>query len=215
MKVLVFDTETTGLPPFNRVPTKYNIKDWPYIVQFSFIIYDITTDKIITEYDNIIKIPNNIIITEENSKIHGITNSISKTQGYDIKDVINIFKVAVQNSDMIVGHNIEFDVDMLIAECLRNDIEIKELDKLNKYCTMTTTKNLCNIKKMGKYGREYIKYPSLLELHTVLFESQLNNLHNSFVDILVCLRCYYKITFDKDLCRVNKRFNSLYKKNTV
>ena len=49
MKVLVFDTETTGLPPFNRVPTKYNIKDWPYIVQFSFIIYDITTDRIITE----------------------------------------------------------------------------------------------------------------------------------------------------------------------
>ena len=46
MRFLVFDTETTGLPK-----TKYispdTLNQWPYIVQFSYIIYDTTLNDII------------------------------------------------------------------------------------------------------------------------------------------------------------------------
>lgn len=215
MKVLVLDTETTGLPPFNQSPTKYNVKYWPYIVQLSFIIYDTTLNKIITEYDSIIKIPDGIIITEKNSEIHGITNSISKIQGYDIKDVIGIFKAAFSNADLIVCHNTHFDIDILSAELIRNNIVINDLHIKNKYCTMINSKDICKLTKTDKNGKRHNKYPSLLELHTYLFETKLNNLHNSYVDILVCLRCYCKLTLDKDLCLINKKFNSLYKKYTV
>ena len=43
MRVLVFDTETTGLPK-TKILNKYMLELWPYIVQLSYIIYDIDTN---------------------------------------------------------------------------------------------------------------------------------------------------------------------------
>ena len=44
MRVLVFDTETTGLlPPKNEALSKY-----PFIVQLSWIVYDFGTNKIVS-----------------------------------------------------------------------------------------------------------------------------------------------------------------------
>ena len=85
MKVLVFDTETTGLPLFRVSPNESNFKDWPYIVQLSYIIYDTTENKIVTTYNAIIKLPEDVTISEETSNIHGITNGISQKSGFDIK----------------------------------------------------------------------------------------------------------------------------------
>ena len=53
MKVLVFDTETTGLP------TSYNVsildtEQWPYIVQISWILYDTDIREPIEREDYII-----------------------------------------------------------------------------------------------------------------------------------------------------------------
>ena len=38
MRVLVFDTETTGLPT-ERNASIYHVDKWPYIIQLSYIIY--------------------------------------------------------------------------------------------------------------------------------------------------------------------------------
>ena len=39
MRVLVFDTETTGLPQ-TKILNPDTLHQWPTIVQFSYIIYD-------------------------------------------------------------------------------------------------------------------------------------------------------------------------------
>ena len=36
-KIIIFDVETTGLPKKRNIPPK-NYENWPYIVQFSWII---------------------------------------------------------------------------------------------------------------------------------------------------------------------------------
>ena len=38
MKVLVFDTETTGLPK-GKNPSIYKTELWPHIIQLSYIVY--------------------------------------------------------------------------------------------------------------------------------------------------------------------------------
>ena len=73
MKVLVFDTETTGLPK-KRNTSIYETDNWPYIVQLSYILYDTCNNYIIDMSDNIIKLDENICIPEESTKIHKITN---------------------------------------------------------------------------------------------------------------------------------------------
>ena len=60
-------------------------------------------------------------------------------------------------------------------------------------------------------GEEFVRYPKLIELHEKLFKSVPTNLHNSFIDVIVCLRCFYKMTHKKDLCKINKRIGSIYK----
>jgi len=55
MKVLVFDTETSGLPP------KYNnnlleINKWPYILQIAWILYDTEKNLILDKYVSFIKV---------------------------------------------------------------------------------------------------------------------------------------------------------------
>ena len=64
MKILFYDTETTGL---------ISKSNFPYIVQFSYIIYEMDTKTIILKYDEIIHLPELIEIPEESTKIHHIT----------------------------------------------------------------------------------------------------------------------------------------------
>ena len=75
MNILVFDTETTGLIP--RI-IDYNNKYWfstfPYIVQFSWILYNDNSNYIVDKGDCIIKLKDDITIPEDSIKIHGITN---------------------------------------------------------------------------------------------------------------------------------------------
>ena len=69
----------------------------------------------------------------------------------------------------------------------------------NIYCTLQDSIELCNIQSVNKYGKPYLKYPKLVELHQKLFQTTPNNLHNAFNDILVTLRCYIKMRFDRDI----------------
>ena len=73
MRVLVFDTETTGLPKSKMInPDSLHL--WPHIVQFSYLIYDTELNDIMHISDQIVKVTSNIDITEESIQFNGITN---------------------------------------------------------------------------------------------------------------------------------------------
>ena len=55
MKILTFDVETTGLPD-GRPTTKQTYR-WPFIVQFSWMVYDASKNKVINVEDHIVKLP--------------------------------------------------------------------------------------------------------------------------------------------------------------
>ena len=136
MKVIVFDTETTGLPQKIQVPKKqagegepgvttpYSVVPetefrWPHIVQFSYIIYDTTINEILKVSDNIIKLPSGVVIPQECINIHGITNEMSANRGVELDLVLTKFMRDVQLVDKIVAHNMNFDFNMIKAEVHR------------------------------------------------------------------------------------------------
>ena len=89
--------------------------------------------------------------------------------------------------------------------------------KIKWICTMMLGKQLCNImiqpaRRKNKQGVEYTprpyqKFPKLVELFTRIFD-QLSpeNMHDAFVDAMVCLRCFVFLTagerIDEDLVLV-------------
>ena len=224
MRVLVFDTETTGLPK-SKIMNPDMLNLWPHIVQFSYVIYDTILNDIVESKDTIVKVKDGITIPEDSIKIHGVTNESSQKNGTNIEFILNEFFYHLRDVDLLVGHNISFDINMIKVELLRfiyepnSNISENEskaykfnLHFLTNYknicCTLQESIDLCNIKAIDKYGKEYIKFPKLLELHQKLFESTPNNLHNSFNDILVTLRCFVKLKLDIDL---NEKCNTFIK----
>ena len=183
MKILVLDTETTNKPPPIKL-MKETVEYWPHIVQMSFILFDDENLKYI-EYDYIIKTSAEI----ENSSIHGITKSMNTAQGFAFSDIYEIYLLCLKQADIVVGHNLSFDLKMIQAECFRNQREY--VAPRITYCTMMSTTKICNLPNH--------KWPKLDELHTYLFQEKANNLHNALQDCVICLRCYLKIMNKVDL----------------
>ena len=211
MKVLVFDTETTGLPEENNVSILDTFR-WPYIVQLSFIYYDSEINDVIEYYDTVIKLPDNITIPEDSIKIHGITNEIMREKGINIKTALKKFNDTLKDCDIVVGHNISFDKRMIMVECIRNKISqyfTRGQNKKPEFCTMKNSKNICKIKMVNFKGEEYFKSPKLSELYTFIFKEEPRNLHNSFVDVLLCLRCYFAIIENRDII-INEDIKKLF-----
>jgi DNA polymerase III epsilon subunit-like protein len=214
MFVTIFDTETTGLPG-TRYLVDETLNLWPHVVQFSYIVYDTDENKLVAVRDFIIKLPPGVQISKESSDIHGITQEITEEKGVEINSVLTEFMEWCDKSELIVGHNVEFDYNMVCAEFMRlkddklqgtavyRHIYENYLEKFKNFkkffCTMKTTVDICQIKKISRQGKEYNKYPSLLELHKHLFGSEPKNLHNSLVDVMVCFRCFHMIKFGLDI----------------
>ena len=57
-------------------------------------------------------------------------------------------------------------------------------------------------------GKPYLKFPRLVELHQKLFNTVPKNLHNSFNDILVTLRCFMKFKYEVDLLETCETFKN-------
>ena len=201
--ILVFDTETTGLP------NKKNIEliNQPYIVQFSYIIFNVTTEKVEKVIDRIIKLPENIIIPECCTEIHKINNKICEKQGVDLLDLLKQFYEDLLIVDLCVAHNVSFDLFMIKTELNRLkelnkniDRQLRYLNRCDKfYCTMKNSIQLCNIPI--RPNSLYLKYPKLIELYNKLF-GELDpsiQLHNSLIDVYVCLKCFYKLYHKKNI----------------
>ena len=228
MIVLVFDTETTGLPETKIInPDTLNL--WPHIVQLSYVIYDIDKNILVDINDYIVKVKNGITISEESSKIHGITNEISSMSGLEIELILSELFHHLKRVDLIVGHNITFDINIVMVELLRliysenKNMTESELISYKHYlhfisnaknvcCTMKMAKDIFQIKAISKTGNEYYKFPKLIETHQHLFTETPNNLHNALNDIFVTLRCFCKIAYDIDLYEKSINFKKFVKR---
>ena len=109
MKILVFDVETTGLPK-KRKAALDDFDNWPYIVQLSLVVYDVIEGGIESINDSIIMLPENVVIPPESTLVHGITNEMMVKEGKDLKKELIYFLTDCANSDLLVAHNIEFEI---------------------------------------------------------------------------------------------------------
>ena len=230
MKILIFDTETTGLPKTKDLDYS-TLTLWPYIVQLSYLIYDTETYKLVKIRDHILKLPEPIQISAESTRIHGITNDESKKNGVFFESVVEEFYQDFEAADLIVAHNLKFDLNLIQVEIMRfmadhylaspsqsNQVKTRATIKREKcfasllkllktndhlyYCTMQESVDLCNLKKTNSMG-EYIKFPKLSELHETLFHQEPKHLHNSLNDILICLRCFCQLRYQYDVLEKN------------
>ena len=228
MKVLIFDTETTGLPPKRKHVLSSELALWPHIVQLSYIIYDTDTQTVVKVVDNIVKMRPGVTIPESSIAIHKITQDISETKGSNIDELINEFIKDLSRVTRIVGHNIQFDIHMIQVEMLRigddllheknesfyRDAMIMLRSKI-RYCTMWEGTPICQLKRERVDGTTYLKPPKLMELYAKLFGNVPAGLHNSMVDVLVCFRCYHKMVWGIDPLNLTEEIRFVFVSNKI
>ena len=181
---LFFDTETTGLPKNWEAPIS-DIDNWPRIVQIAWILSSEEKGRIESN-DFIIK-PEGFEIPEESSRVHGITTQKAYAEGIDLIEALTKFNLALQKSSCLVAHNMNFDEKVIGAEFLRKGIENDFFEK-NRLCTMEKSTQYCKLP--GRYG---YKWPSLSELHNILFGKDFEDAHNAAGDINATESCFWKL----------------------
>lgn len=189
---LFIDTETTGLPLNDNLPYT-DLKNWPYLVQVALIIEDDNYG--ILAKRNIILKPDGYTIPESATKIHGISNERAVKNGEDRDKVISFLDLALYKSDIIIGHNVSFDLNVIKSEIIRIKGIENALFEKKKHIVIDTMKmgrNICKIPNLSFHTR-LNKYPKLDELYYKLFNKHFNNQHDAMADVQAAYDCYYEL----------------------
>ena len=179
MRILVFDTETSGLDP-----------QWNVILQLSYQIVDSdswSTLKTVNHYfpwpeDKMRVSPGAIIV-------NGLTEEVlAEKQLSDRKTALEEFVKDRDTCDLLVAHNLEFDKKFIIAACREENVKYASSGWAKSYDTMKRTTSFCQIPKA--WGGGY-KWPKLTELADCLFVGYSDiPLHDSAGDVELTKRCF-------------------------
>ncbi|MBW6411237.1 3'-5' exonuclease [Clostridium weizhouense] len=144
MKLLFFDTETTGIKPGS-------------ICQLSYITVDADTKPQITKGKNFFFTVDEMEPSAE--KVHGF--SLEKlyelSEGQYFEDLVPEFIKDFLEADFLIGHNVNFDIKFLKHEL---SLLGENFIPNHSFCTMAHYKDICKIPK----ANGEIKNPKLEEV---------------------------------------------------
>jgi DNA polymerase III epsilon subunit-like protein len=177
MKLLIFDTETTGLPK-SREPAIKGSNNWPHLVSIGWTVLDTTENyNTITSGFRIIK--PDWEIPEDSIKIHGITQAKADSEGIPLSSVISEF-LSIEH-DVMIAHNMDFDYNVLVNAIVW-DLKLGSLPDLKRrFCTMKSMQDVMKIPYANGRG---FKPPKLSELYEYVTTKKANvaSLHSAQYD---------------------------------
>jgi len=186
--IVFFDTETTGIPSYKAA---LNAASQPHIVQLAALAHD-HDRKTVASFNFIIK-PDGWVIPEAASAIHGITQERALKYGMNIRPCLMLFSRLLESAELVVAHNVDFDVMMLKIQCARNGVPFAPA---KTFCTMKTATPIVNLpptEKMLAAGFNKPKSPKLAECVKFFFNEELEGAHNAQADLDACARVYYHL----------------------
>ena len=206
MKLLFIDTETNGLP-LNKYAPYTSTEMWPHIIQISWQIVDfeqINKLTVLKEEDHFLTLRSTW--NKDAECVHQIPESIVGKFGKDPAVILTSLFKDILICDFIIGHNLSFDKNVILAEVQRIYVTgnfpvspSKFWFKKQEVCTMKISKSFCNIKFKDSND---IKFPKLNELYLKLFNIEYDisgaNLHNSKHDVSCLISCFKEIIKRED-----------------
>lgn len=186
MNILVFDTETTGLPLWNDPSDDPR---QPYIVDIAASLFDATGLET-KRFDAIVK--PGVPIPEELARLHGITTEMAMEQGIEMRDAHEGFMALVAEADIIVGHNVSFDIRLARIQAARVTGD-KWDNPCSTFCTMRRTTNL--VRALGPKARHSTdwKWPTLIEATRHFFNEDHAGAHRARPDCDAAARIYFHL----------------------
>ena len=183
MKIFVFDTETTGFID----KREFDLTKQPYIIQFAGILGELKNWRWteISRINEMIKPP--ISIPYASSQVHHLYD-IDVRDKEDFQAQVEKFLPYINDADVIVGHNIEYDESMFRLE-MRRLGRIYDYKPQQSICTMYSSRDFCQLAKKMQNSPGY-KLPKLGELYHKLFDDYFIGAHDAMVDVEATVKCF-------------------------
>lgn len=185
MAVIIIDTETSGFPS-----KKLGAKDQAWITQIGVVFIDKT--EILECFSTYIK-PNGRVLQPGAVAVHGKDEIFLEENGLNESVAMDRFIDTIcawnrnDTVESIVGHNIDFDIEMfsyLFSRQLCNNILLRH----PLFCTMANTIDLCRFPSKSSPGK--FKRPKLGELYRFLFNKDMTDAHNALGDAIATAQCF-------------------------
>ena len=195
MMKLFFDTETNGLPDWGQ-PSE--APQQPHLVQLALIALDDAGRE--RSAISVLVRPEGWDISEAMTAIHGIGHATASALGLSEATVTNLFLHYLGRADLVIGHNVTFDMRIMRIAMLRAGFSKEEADAklkgVTQYCTMRAATPLVNAaptEKMRAAGFTHAKNANLTECMDFFFGEALEGAHDAMVDARACMRVYHAI----------------------
>jgi len=124
-------------------------------------------------------------LTEEHARKANLEYDKIMSEGEELVEVLKQFSESVLKAKFVFAHNLNYNEKVVGAEYLRAKIKHK-LHYANSHCLMHEGTYYCKLK--GK-GPGY-KWPTLPEMHAVLFKKQYSPPNNARADVIAASRCF-------------------------
>ena len=176
---LFVDTETSGIPVDTTLSYR-NIDNWPTIKQIAWIIY---------KKDGTLIAQHNYATAEEGERKEIVSPTYISKKVLPIHEIVKLFYLgALPACDVIVGHNIEYDIQVIMSELHRYGYNTEPLSSMHQFCTMKNSVDICGFDT--SHGD---RYPKLQELYSKLFHKPFENAHDAYCDIKATADCFWKV----------------------
>lgn len=188
-KVLILDTETTGLCDLNTPYTEDSLKTvWPYLTELGYqcAIYDKESMELekVGPLHSLYNKEVPIRISDTVVNFTGITNEFLNSHGVSRQSIVDEFLSKLHACDFVVCYNSRYDMKILKAELMRvgNKEHIRQKPWIDP---MWYGRSFCAIK--GKRG---YKYPKQSELYEKLTGKRPEEAHEAAADVKSLRTCF-------------------------
>jgi len=191
-KVLVFDTETTGLLNFKK-PNSHASQ--PVVIQLGATLFHRQEDRTYKRVGALYTLleDQGVQIGLKAHEVHGITAKMCASYGMSPDNALWSFLDMCFVADMVVAHNLSFDIRTVLCTAARAGCGFTENDlfpKEKQFCTMLKSTNIVKAAK----ANGGIKWPSLEECTQFFFNESLgDDAHDADVDVDGCARVFFEL----------------------
>ncbi len=188
---LIFDSSAIDKPKNWKAPFSDTFS-WPRMIHLSWIILDKDL-KPTDNQDYIIK-PEGFSMTETIQKNSRIDEEDISRKSQPLDHVLSAFDKSLGDAYYVLAHNLNFNENVLAAEYLRKGIN-HSLFRKTRICLMQESTFFCKLpSKRGGY-----KWPTLSELHAIIFQKSYSPPNNARADVIAATRCFKALKLGRQL----------------
>ena len=190
-RIIIFDTETTGLPKSRWTSALDRAGNWPDIVSICWHVYEGTT---LIKKEYYIVRPDGWTIPADSTKIHGITTQAALDAGSPLASVLGIFAKDINGCHRIVAHNMAFDKNVVLG-AFKWRLGVNPMGfwpTAADFCSAEVAKGEMKMKSLYPKPGDLYKMPKLDELYRDTFGIDApSDAHNAKRDVEVLEQIYF------------------------